>query len=110
MKLPLRLHFALSLVLAVATATIARSVIEEKWITVFASSLLVAGAVATWRARTWGAGLTLLAAAAYPVAHLLGMAPSWFWGVGVVAALTFLMPGKPMARCARPAGCLFAAL
>ena len=78
-------RFTASLYVAqlVALATIVRSVLFERWVTVLASVLLIVGAQAAARSRAWGVGLALAMAGAFPAAHLLGMAPAWFWLVGV---------------------------
>jgi hypothetical protein len=110
MKLPAKVQIALVLVLLTAAPLLARCVIEGVWVTVIATGILVTGAIAALRGRTWGVGLTLLAGSAFPAAHLLGMAPSWFWGVGFVGVLPFVLTWKPMAFFDRPAAKLFAVL
>jgi len=105
-------RFTASLYVAqlVALATIVRSVVFERWVTVLASVLLIAGAQAAARHRTWGVGLALAMAVAFPAAHLLGMAPSWFWLVGVAGALPFALSSRWMASFDKGATLLFAAV
>jgi hypothetical protein len=110
MKLPLAVRAALCAVLLVSAPLMFRCVTEQKWITVVATLMLAGGAAFALRGRTWGVGLTLLAASAFPAAHLLGMAPPWFWGVGFVGAIPFAVTWKPMAFFDRPAAKLFALL
>ncbi|HEU4533842.1 MAG TPA: hypothetical protein VFS00_06975 [Polyangiaceae bacterium] len=98
MSLRLRLAFALSLLHFVASATLVRSVLYGRWITVAASVTLLAGAAAARRGKTWGIGVALGAAAAFPMARLLGMAPAWFWAVGVIGALPFLLTSRSLSR------------
>lgn len=110
MPLAARVRASLQAASAVALATMIRSIVFEKWITVLASLLVLIGVGAAWRARTYGVGLALAAASAFPVAHLLGMAPSWFWLVGIAGALPFIMSWRPMAFFDRAAAGLYAVL
>ena len=110
MGLAFRIRSSLFAVIAVALATTARSVLFEKWITVFAALLMLAGAVSALRAKTWGVGLVLAASAAFPAAQLLGMAPDWFWLVGLVGASPFVLSWRPMARFDHAAAVVFAVL
>ncbi len=110
MPLAARVRASLHAASMVALATMARSILFEKWITVLASLLLLIGVGAAWRARTWGVGLALAAASAFPVAQMLGMAPGWFWLVGVAGALPFLVSWRPMVLFDRSAAVLYAAL
>ncbi len=88
--LPPPLRSALVTAQLVGAATIIRSVAFDRWITVLAAAILVAGAVAAERGRTWGIALSLAAASAFPVAWLIGIAPMWFCFVGVAGAMPFL--------------------
>ncbi len=81
-----------------AVATLARSIAYDRWITVLAASILVLGALAARRQRTWGVGLALGAAASFPVAFLVGIAPAWFVLVGIAGALPFLATSRALAR------------
>lgn len=110
MKLPGRVQASLVLVLLTALPLFARCVLQGVWVTCVASLMLTAGALAAFRGKTWGVGLTLLAGSAFPAARLLGMAPWWFWGVGFVGVLPFVLTWKPMAFFDRPAAKLFAFL
>jgi hypothetical protein len=105
-----RVRASLFLVFAVSFPLFVRCVVHGYWVTVVATGMLVAGALAAFRWRTWGVGLTLLAGSAFPAAHLLGMAPPWFWAIGVVGALPFVLSWRPMAFFDRPAAKLFAVL
>lgn len=110
MTLSHRLSASLYVAQIVALATLVRSIVCERWITVLASALLIAGAQAALRNRTWGLGLALVTAAAFPAAHLLGMAPAWFWFVGAAGAAPFALTTRPMVRFDRGATILFAVL
>lgn len=106
--LPRNLHTALVATQVVAFATLVRSVAFDRWITVLGALLLITGATAALRGRTWGVALSLASAAAFPVAWALGMAPSWFLGVGVIGALPFALASEAMARRDRGATTLLA--
>ena len=110
MKLADRVQASFFAILVVALPLVLRCVIYERWITLFAAVALILGALAGFRWRTWSVGITLLAGTAFPAAHLLGMAPAWFWGVGFVSALPFALSWKPMAFFDRSAATLFAFL
>ena len=115
MKLPAKVRVSLTLVLLLAVPLCARGVYfgfedPRYWSTALALALLIAGAVAAFCGRTWGVGLTLLAATAFPAAHVLGMAHPFFWAIGYVGALPFVLTWKPMAFFDRPAAKLFATL
>jgi hypothetical protein len=110
MKLPAKVQVSLILVLLMAVPMFARCVSHGYWVTVVATGMLVAGALASLAGRTWGVGLTLLAGSAFPAAYFLGMAPPIFLGVGYVGALPFVLTWKPMAFFDRPAAKLFATL
>lgn len=97
-SLPHRLSVALFLAQLVAFATLIRSIAYDRWITVLASVLLIAGAFAAQRGRTWGLGLSFAAAVAFPVASMIGIAPPWFWMVGVAGALPFIVASRALAR------------
>jgi hypothetical protein len=47
-------------------------------------------------------------AIAFPAAHLLGMAPAWFWLVGLAGALPFALSSRWMASFDKGATVLFA--
>jgi hypothetical protein len=106
----LRVRVSLLAVLAVSSATAARSLALEKWVTVLAAFVMIAGALAALRAKTWGVGVVLAAATAFSAAAALGIAPMWFWLVGAVGALPFLFAWRPMVRFDRGAAVLFAAI
>lgn len=103
-------RWSLFAVIAVAVPTLVRSVAYGRWATVFAAYVLVFGALAALCARTWGVGLVLATAVAFPAAHLLGMAPAWFWLVGLVGAAPFALSWRPMARFDRGAAILYGVL
>ena len=79
-------------------ATLLRSIAYDRSITVLASVLLIAGATAAQRGRTWGAALAFGAAAAFPVAWLIGIAPAWFVLVGLIGAAPFALASRALAR------------
>jgi hypothetical protein len=109
-SLPRNLTLSLLVVQAVAIATLARSVLFERWTTVFASIALLLGARAALRSRTWGVGVVLAVATAFPGAVLLGIAPSWFFLVGLAGVVPFVLTLKPMVRFDAGATALFTVL
>lgn len=108
--LPRQVTLSLLTVQAVAAATLLRSLLFERWTTVVASIALIVGARAALRARTWGIGVVLATATAFPVAVLLGIAPACFVVVGVVGFVPFVQTVRPMARFDRGATALFTAV
>jgi hypothetical protein len=108
--LPHALAVSLRLVNALAIMTLVRSLLFERWTTVVTATLLLIGANAALRARTWGIGLVLATATAFPGAVLLGIAPAWFWVVGVAGVVPFALTLRPMARFDAGATALFALL
>lgn len=105
-----RLHTFLVGAQVVGFATLLRSVAFDRWITVLAALLMVVGATAALRGRTWGVVLAFASAAAFPVAWAIGIAPMWFVYVGVIGALPFLLASGAMARVDRKATMILAAL
>jgi len=105
-----RLGLSLFIAQMIAAATLIRSVAFDRWITVFASILLLTGTFAAQRGKTWGVGLSLATAAAFPVASMIGIAPPWFWLVGIAGALPFILASRAFARFDRGATILLAAL
>jgi hypothetical protein len=93
-----RLNLSLVAVQLVGVATLLRSIAYDRWITVLASALLLVGATAARRNKSWGVALALGAAAAFPVAWAIGIAPFWFCLVGAVGALPFLIASRAFAR------------
>ena len=73
-----RLQLSLVAAQLIGAATLLRSVAYNRWITMLASVLLIVGAEAARRGRSWGVGLALGAASAFPVALAIGIAPAWF--------------------------------
>jgi len=96
--LPSRVRQSLQLAQVVAAATLVRSVAYERWITVLVAALLLFGAAAAQRGKTWGVGVSLAAASAYLGAWWLGIAPAWFCLVAMTAALPFAVTWRPLAR------------
>ena len=90
-----RLQLSLVIAQVVGAATLLRSVAYDRWITVLAAALLIVGASAARRGRSWGVGLALGAAASFPVAWAIGIAPPWFCLVG---ALPFAIASRAFAR------------
>lgn len=109
-RLPRNLVLSLVAVEAASWATMARSVLLARWTTVVATIVLVWGVRAAMRERTWGIGVILATATAFPVAATMGFAPQWFWLVGILGAIPFLLTVKPMARFDRSATVLFTAI
>ncbi len=109
-RLPRNLVLALVLVQYVAAMTLVRSVVWNRWTTVGASIALLLAARAALRERTWGIGAVLAIATAFPTAVLLGFAPPWFWAVGVIGAIPFLLTLRPMLRFHVGAATLFGVL
>jgi hypothetical protein len=96
--LPTRLRQSLYAIYLVGAATLFRSVHYGRWVTVLAALVLIAGAAAVQRGRTWGIGLSLGAATTFTMVWLLGMAPAWFCLVGFVGALPFFLIARSLAR------------
>jgi hypothetical protein len=96
--LPHSVRLSLLIAQLVGVLTLLRSVAFDRWITVLASVLLIAGATAAQRGRTWGVGLAFGAAVAFPVAFLIGIAPAWFCLVGVAGALPLVRTWPAFAR------------
>ncbi len=93
-----RLRLSLLAVQLVGAATLLRSVAYDRWITVLASVLLLAGATAARRGHAWGVMLAFGSAVAFPVAWHIGIAPPWFALVGAVGALPFALSFRAFAR------------
>lgn len=96
--LPHRLRSSLFVAQMVGAATLIRSIMFDRWITVLVSLLLIGGASAAIRGRTWGIALSLAAAAWFHVAAAIGIAPPWFILVGMLATMPFMHVVRPMAR------------
>lgn len=92
----------------VALATLLRSLVFEKWTTVVTALVLLVGARAALRGRTWGVGVLSAAATAFGGAVVLGFAPHWFWAVGLIGVLPFVLALRPMVRFDAGATALFA--
>lgn len=105
-------RFQLSLVVLqlVGLATLLRSIAFDRWITVLASVLLLVGASAAHRGRSWGVALSFAAAVAFPVAWAIGIAPPWFCLVGVAGAMPFALTSKAFARFDKGAATLLTVL
>lgn len=94
----------------VGGAVLLRSVAYDRWITVAAALMLLLGATQARRGRTWGLGLTLAAAAYFPAAWAVGIAPFWFAVVGLVVGLPFAFARKALQRFDAGAATLLARL
>lgn len=105
---PQHLRAPLHVAQIVAFATLVRSVAFDRWITVLVSALLLGGVWAASRGRTWGVGLMLAMASAFPVMFFLGMAPAWFVFVGLAGAMPFLTSLPAFLKFDRQATALFA--
>jgi glucan phosphoethanolaminetransferase (alkaline phosphatase superfamily) len=93
-----RVQLSLVVLQLVGFATLLRSIAFDRWITVLASLFLLAGAAAAQRGKTWGVGIAFAAAAAFPVAFAIGIAPAWFCLVGLAGALPLLLTYRSLAR------------
>lgn len=105
-----RLQLSLVAAQLVGAATLLRSVAYDRWISVLAAALLIVGATAARRGRSWGVGLAMAAGAAFPVAWAIGIAPPWFCLVGIAGALPFAIASRAFARFDRGATILLASL
>jgi hypothetical protein len=105
-----RLRLSLVAAQLVGFATLLRSIAYDRWITVLAALLLIGGAAAAQRGRSWGVALALGAAAAFPVAWAIGIAPVWFCLVGLIGALPFAIASRAFARFDKGATALLALL
>ncbi len=91
-------------------ATLVRSVAFDRWITVLVASMLFVGALAAKRDRAWGVALALVSAAWFPVAWMIGIAPSWFAFVGAAGMMPFLIASRAFAKFDRGATTLLAGI
>jgi hypothetical protein len=98
------------LVQLVSIATLMRSIAFDRWITIFASLVLLAGAAAAKRNRAWGVALMFAQAVAFPAAFMIGIAPAWFCLVGAVAMIPFMLTAPGFMRVDRGATRLLYAL
>lgn len=105
-----RLRLSLVAAQLVGAATLLRSIAYDRWITVIAAVLLIAGATAAQRGRAWGVALAFAAAAAFPVAFAIGIAPAWFCLVGLIGALPFALTSRAFARVDKGATALLTVL
>jgi hypothetical protein len=96
--LPSPIRHSLYVVHAVAVATLVRSIVYDRWITVLVALLLIAGAAAAQRGKTWGVGLSLGAGLAFCAAWAIGIAPGWFCLVGLIGELPFALTWRALAR------------
>lgn len=108
--LPRNVRLSFLLVQLTAIATLMRSIAFDRWVTVFASLLLLLGAAAAQRNRAWGVALMFAQAIAFPVAFMIGIAPPWFCLVGAVGMIPFLLTAPGFARLDRGATRLLATL
>lgn len=108
--LPRNVNLSILLVQLVAIATLMRSIAFDRWITIFASLVLLVGAAAAKRNRAWGVALMFAQAIAFPVAFMIGIAPAWFCLVGAIGMIPFIHAAPGFARLDRGATRLLAAL
>lgn len=94
----------------IGALTLLRSIAFDRWITVLVSVLLIVGAMAAQRGRTWGIALAFATAVWFPVAFAIGIAPAWFCLVGLLGALPFALTFRPFARFDKGATTLLTAL
>jgi len=97
-RLPRNLVTSLLGVQTIALFLVLRSALLERWPTVVMALLLWVGARAALRERTWGIGVVLATALAFPGAVFLGFAPLWFLLVGLVGIVPFALTTRPMLR------------
>jgi hypothetical protein len=100
------LRSALGTAQILAGVTLLRSVAYDRWWTVAMAALLIGGAAAARRGRTWGLALVLSAATAFPVAWAIGIAPPWFVFVGIAGIQPFVSASPALARFDRQATAL----
>jgi len=108
--LPRNVQTSLLATQLVAFATLARSVAYDRWFTVVLASLMIVGALAAVRHRTWGVLLSLATGITFATLSLIGIAPMWFVGVGVIGALPFLLTSEALGRFDRQATGIVAGL
>lgn len=87
-----------------------RSVAFDRWSTVLVSLLMIVGARAALRDRTWGVVLAGASGAWMVAAVVLGMGPPWMALAGVLGALPFLRSWASFRRFDRGAAALLATL
>jgi hypothetical protein len=110
MVLPYRVQVSLLVAQVLAAATLLRSIAYDRWVTVLAAALIVAGTMAAQRGRTWGVVLAFAVSAWFPVAFFIGIAPVWFLAIGLAAAWPFMQLWRSFARFDRGATTTLAAL
>lgn len=98
-----RFRRSLNILEVVAIITLLRSVALDRWVTVVMAGLLLLGASVAQRGKSWGVALALAAGAWFPVAFLLGIAPSWFMAIGALAAVPFVHAAKAFVKLDRAA-------
>jgi hypothetical protein len=108
--LPRSIQTSLLAAQLVGFATLARSVAYDRWFTVVVASLMIVGALAAARHRTWGVVLSFAAAVTMAFAAFIGIAPLWFVTVGAIGALPFLLTSEALSRFDRQATTLLAGL
>lgn len=108
--LPRNVRLSILLVQLVSIATLMRSVALDRWITVFASLMLLLGAAAAKRNRAWGVALMFAQAIAFPVAFMIGIAPPWFCLVGAIGMIPFMLTAPGFAKVDRGATRLLASI
>lgn len=110
MVLPYRVQVSLLIAQVLAAATLLRSIAYDRWVTVVAAVLLIAGTMAAQRGRTWGVVLAFAVGVWFPVAFWIGIAPIWFAVVGLAAAWPFMQLWRSFARFDRAAATTLAAI
>ncbi|NUP08936.1 MAG: hypothetical protein HOW73_23045 [Polyangiaceae bacterium] len=107
--LPRDLKTSLFAAQIVAFGTLLRSVALDRWFTVVAASLMIVGAIAAQRNRTWGVMLSFAMAVTFAVTAFIGIAPIWFLAVAAVGAMPFVLTRDALVRFDRGAAKLLAA-
>jgi hypothetical protein len=110
MVLPYRVQVSLLVAQVLAGATLLRSIAYDRWVTVLAAVLLIAGTMAAQRGRTWGVVLAFAVASWFPVAFFIGIAPVWFLALGVAGAWPFMQLWRSFTRFDRGATTMLAAM
>lgn len=106
--LPRSLRIPLTALQVATVATLMRSIALDRWITVAASLLLLTGAYAASRERTWGVALSYMLGVTFVGIALLGVAPAWFGILGFLAIRPFARMFRHLLRFDRGAALLLA--
>lgn len=103
-------RFALAPAFVAGAALIYDGAGAQLWLTVLAGAMMVSGALAAGRGRTWGIVACFFPGVAALLAAAVGMAPSWFYWAGAAGVLPFGLLVRAMARRDRAAVALLVSL